>query len=99
MEYLISKCAVAFVAAVYGNPAVATHLSSNFRPRPVAALFAGQPGRPSCAGESKEHLISPAAWAAVRVRESARHAQFLRLKARRGAKKAILAAAAMLMAA
>ncbi|MCY1335390.1 hypothetical protein D9M69_211710 [compost metagenome] len=32
MEYLISKCAVAFVAAVDGNPAVATHLSSNFRP-------------------------------------------------------------------
>ncbi len=40
-----------------------------------------------------------AAWAAVRVRGSYLQAQFLRLKARRGAKKAILAVAASMLTA
>jgi transposase len=40
-----------------------------------------------------------AAWAGVRVKDSYLHAQFLRLKARRGAKKAILAVAASMLAA
>lgn len=40
-----------------------------------------------------------AAWAAVRVKRSYLHAQFLRLKARRGAKKAILAVAASMLTA
>ena len=40
-----------------------------------------------------------AAWAAVRVKSSYLHAQFLRLKARRGAKKAILAVAASMLTA
>ena len=40
-----------------------------------------------------------AAWAAVRVKTSYLHAQFLRLKARRGAKKAILAVAASMLTA
>jgi transposase len=40
-----------------------------------------------------------AAWAAVRVKKSYLHAQFLRLKARRGAKKAILAGAASMLTA
>lgn len=40
-----------------------------------------------------------AAWAAVRVKASYLHAQFLRLKARRGAKKAILAVAASMLTA
>ena len=40
-----------------------------------------------------------AAWAAVRVRDSYLQAQFLRLKARRGAKKAILAVAASMLTA
>ena len=40
-----------------------------------------------------------AAWAAVRVKGSYLHAQFLRLKARRGAKKAILAVAASMLTA
>jgi transposase len=40
-----------------------------------------------------------AAWAAVRVKKSYLHAQFLRLKARRGAKKAILAVAASMLTA
>jgi transposase len=40
-----------------------------------------------------------AAWAAVRVRTSYLHGQFLRLKARRGAKKAILAVAASMLTA
>jgi transposase len=40
-----------------------------------------------------------AAWAAVRVRTSYLHAQFLRIKARRGAKKAILAVAASMLTA
>lgn len=40
-----------------------------------------------------------AAWAAVRVKNSYLHAQFLRLKARRGAKKAILAVAASMLTA
>ena len=39
------------------------------------------------------------AWAAVRVKRSYLHAQFLRLKARRGAKKAILAVAASMLTA
>jgi len=40
-----------------------------------------------------------AAWAAVRVKSSYRHVQFLRIKARRGAKKAILAVAASMLTA
>jgi transposase len=40
-----------------------------------------------------------AAWAAVRVKESYLHAQFLRIKSRRGAKKAILAVAASMLTA
>ena len=40
-----------------------------------------------------------AAWAAVRVKNSYLQAQFLRLKARRGAKKAILAVAASMLTA
>jgi transposase len=40
-----------------------------------------------------------AAWSAVRVKNSYLHAQFLRLKARRGAKKAILAVAASMLTA
>jgi transposase len=40
-----------------------------------------------------------AAWAAVRTKDSYLHAQFLRLKARRGAKKAILAVAASMLGA
>jgi transposase len=40
-----------------------------------------------------------AAWAAVRVKRSYLHAQFMRLKARRGAKKAILAVAASMLTA
>jgi transposase len=40
-----------------------------------------------------------AAWSAVRVKNSYLHAQFLRLKARRGAKKAILAVAASILTA
>lgn len=40
-----------------------------------------------------------AAWAAVRVKTSYLRAQFLRIKARRGAKKAILAVAASMLAA
>ena len=40
-----------------------------------------------------------AAWAAVRVKTSYFHAQFLRLKARRGAKKAIIAVAASMLTA
>ena len=40
-----------------------------------------------------------AAWAAVRVKASYLQAQFLRLKARRGAKKAILAVAASMLTA
>jgi len=40
-----------------------------------------------------------AAWAAVRVKSSYLHAQFLRLKARRGPKKAILAVAASMLTA
>ena len=40
-----------------------------------------------------------AAWAAVRVKGSYLQAQFLRLKARRGAKKAILAVAASMLTA
>jgi len=40
-----------------------------------------------------------AAWAAVRVKTSYLHAQFLRIKARRGAKKAILAVAASMLTA
>ncbi len=40
-----------------------------------------------------------AAWAAVRVKDSYFHAQFLRIKARRGAKKAILAVAASMLTA
>jgi transposase len=40
-----------------------------------------------------------AAWAAVRVKRSYLHAQFLRIKARRGAKKAIIAVAASMLTA
>ena len=40
-----------------------------------------------------------AAWAGVRVKKSYLHAQFLRIKARRGAKKAILAVAASMLTA
>lgn len=40
-----------------------------------------------------------AAWAGVRVQDSYLHAQFLRIKARRGAKKAILAVAASMLTA
>ncbi len=40
-----------------------------------------------------------AAWAAVRVKRSYLHSQFLRIKARRGAKKAILAVAASMLTA
>ena len=40
-----------------------------------------------------------AAWAAIRVKKSYLHAQFLRLKSRRGAKKAILAVAASMLTA
>ncbi len=40
-----------------------------------------------------------AAWAAIRVKDTYLHAQFLRLKARRGAKKAILAVAASMLTA
>ena len=38
-----------------------------------------------------------AAWAAVRTKDSYLHAQFLRIKSRRGAKKAILAVAASML--
>jgi transposase len=38
-----------------------------------------------------------ATWAAVRVKDTYLHAQFLRLRARRGAKKAILAVAASML--
>jgi transposase len=40
-----------------------------------------------------------AAWAGVRVKESYLHAQFLRIRARRGAKKAVLAVAASMLTA
>jgi transposase len=40
-----------------------------------------------------------ASWAAVRVKETYLHAQFLRIKSRRGAKKAILAVAASILTA
>lgn len=40
-----------------------------------------------------------AAWAAVRVKSSYLHAQFMRIKARRGAKKAVLAVAASMLTA
>jgi len=40
-----------------------------------------------------------AAWAAIRVKDSYLRAQFLRIKARRGAKKAILAVAASMLTA
>ena len=43
--------------------------------------------------------LVPAAWAAVRTKNSSLPAQFLRLKARRGAKKAILAVAASMLGA
>jgi transposase len=46
----------------------------------------------------KTTLVS-AAWAAVRVKESYLHAQFHRLRARRGAKKAILAVASSMLTA
>jgi transposase len=46
----------------------------------------------------KPTLIN-AAWAATRKRDSYLHAQFLRIKARRGAKKAILAVAASMLTA
>ena len=46
----------------------------------------------------KTTLVS-AAWAAVRVKGSYLQAQFLRLKARRGAKKAILAVATSMLTA
>ncbi|HKT95550.1 MAG TPA: IS110 family transposase [Paraburkholderia sp.] len=46
----------------------------------------------------KTSLVS-AAWAAVRVQSSYLHAQFLRIKARRGPKKAILAVAASMLTA
>ncbi|WP_434661090.1 IS110 family transposase [Paraburkholderia sp. A3BS-1L] len=46
----------------------------------------------------KTSLVS-AAWAAVRVQNSYLHAQFLRIKARRGPKKAILAVAASMLTA
>jgi transposase len=44
-------------------------------------------------------LMTQAAWAAVRKRDSYFQAQFLRLKARRGAKKAIVAVAASMLTA
>ncbi len=44
-------------------------------------------------------LLVQAAWAAVRHREGYLHAQFLRLKSRRGPKKAILAVAASMVSA
>ena len=47
---------------------------------------------------TKTTLVT-AAWPAVRVKTSDLHAQFLRLKARRGAKKAILAVAASMLTA
>jgi hypothetical protein len=40
-----------------------------------------------------------AAWAAIRVKSTYLHAQFLRIKARRGPKKAILAVAASMLTA
>jgi transposase len=40
-----------------------------------------------------------AAWSAVRVKRTYLHAQFLRIKARRGPKKAILAVAASMLTA
>jgi transposase len=46
----------------------------------------------------KTNLVT-GAWAAVRVKSSYLHAQFLRLKARRGAKKAIVAVAASMLTA
>ena len=44
-------------------------------------------------------LLIGAAWAAVKVKDSYPRAQFLRLRARRGAKKAIVAVAASLLTA
>jgi transposase len=41
----------------------------------------------------------PAAWSAARTRESYFHAQFARLKSRRGPKKAIIAVAASMLTA
>ena len=46
-----------------------------------------------------EDQLVTAAWAAVRVKRSYLHAQCLRIKARRGAKKAILAVAASMLTA
>src|SRR5687767_14156456 len=50
------------------------------------------------ASPPRRTLVS-AAWAAARVKGSYLESQFLRLKARRGAKKAILAAAASMLTA
>lgn len=44
-------------------------------------------------------LLTQAAWAASRTKDSYLHAQFLRLRARRGAKKAIVAVAASILTA
>jgi transposase len=44
-------------------------------------------------------LLVQSAWAAVRHREGYFHAQFLRLKSRRGPKKAIVAVAASMLSA
>ena len=50
-------------------------------------------------GHAPRVTLVTAAWAAVRVKTSYLRAQFLRIKARRGAKKAILAVAASMLTA
>lgn len=50
-------------------------------------------------GQWLKTTLVTAAWAAVRVKETYLRAQFLRIKARRGPKKAILAVAASMLTA
>jgi transposase len=50
-------------------------------------------------GQWLKTTLVTAAWAAVRVKETSLRAQFLRIKARRGPKKAILAVAASMLTA
>ena len=50
-------------------------------------------------GQWLKTTLVTAAWSAVRVKRTYLHAQFLRIKARRGPKKAILAVAASMLTA